>query len=234
MEQVINEPKQDRSIIGALLSSNFPTLIQLAVVLSVGLGTSIGLTNFFYFRDHLTLINFLTFLLTTSIIFSYSFFRKNKKLSADFSNPESGTKTFIVILQILQLIFFLFFLVSTLLIFSKVGSLIVLGLIQGLSYPLLLIIVGMIIFIWFQDHVEKQKYFKQEELIPNLNLSLRRQGIIKDKTEIIFLQDLPNANKLFKITEGDNGSYYIISSFDANLILGRLTSDEYMSLTLKK
>lgn len=228
-----NYEKNENNIVAIILSS-LPTILQLIVAISIGLGSSMGLSDFFYFNRQITLINFLAFLLTLSVIFSYSFFRDNRKVSQDFSNPQAGTKSLLIVLQILQFILFLVLLIFTLLIVIGSGNLFLFGIFQAIAYPFLLILIGLNIYIWIQDKIEKQKHFRTEDLIPNLNTSLRRYGLLQDKNKVIHNQDLQYGNRVFGIQTETEGVFYVVTSFDAKNIYEKLSEEEFKKLFKSK
>ena len=86
--------ENSRNFFGIFIS-NLPAIIQLFVTVSLALGSAIGLSDIFYFKKLIVLLNLVTFFITTSFILCYLYLKNNPDLSRNFLTERKEGRVFL-------------------------------------------------------------------------------------------------------------------------------------------
>src|SRR3989344_1930060 len=215
--------ENSRNFFGIFIS-NLPAIIQLFVTVSLALGSAIGLSDIFYFKKLIVLLNLVTFFITTSFILCYLYLKNNPDLSRNFLTERKEGRVFLGFLQVIEVIAFVLFIIPTFFISLNRGSLEI-GIVQSFAYVIFLVTLGLSVYIWFMDFLQKQTYLKFEDLAPKLGLTLKRQGVINDNIEVFFAwEDSPY--RYFKIKYLAE-EFFVQTDYNVDVVIRRMTKEEF-------
>lgn len=236
-------------------------LVQLMIVVSVGLSSTLSFQRFFFLPEILSIVNILIVFITLSLIGLFWYWKNNSFLlnftsshkkennkrvpvsvtpSHEKENnkravtPEQKVFKYMKILLVISFLAFSIF-IGVIIVFLT-GQLIMpivwMGIIQYLSYSFFLIFTGLILYIWISEYARKRQVFQREDFVRNLSNALGEHGLIPSP-EIKIWRNQPNPGWMTKYVElGIDGKrYVVITSFDGLEISEIYKKEEHEELT---
>jgi hypothetical protein len=212
--------KQNDSFIN-YLAATAPALLQLVAVLSVGLVNILRLDEYVLTPRFINMANFLTVLISISLISLASFWDYNKfsLLKANESIFDQ-TKKFWSLLKIVFLFVLMGFILFVLIAINKVKidqSVEMWSFIQWFSYIVSMTSVSFIIYSYALLKVqEKNNKNLQENYIPRLLDSLRRNGHVDEPDVIIDSIDRENNMAIVRFTSAQK--FKVITDYTGEMV----------------
>lgn len=219
-------------------------LIQLLIVASVGLSSTLSFQKFFFLPEILSIVNILIVFITLSLIGLFWYWKNNSFLHFASSNEKENGKKVItpeqkifkymkILLSISFLAFSIF--IGVIIVFlteQLIIPVVWMGIIQYLSYSFFLIFTGLILYIWVSEYARKRQVFQREDFVRNLSNALGKHGLISSP-KIKIWRNQPNQGWVSKYVELeiDEQRYVVITSFDGLEISEIYKKEEHEKLT---
>lgn len=232
-------PLQKEELWPSVFSIIIP-LVQLLSVIIVNLSDTLHIARLLVFPDILNLVNLLTMIVIISVTGWFWYWRSN----IHFIVPpfDNETKTFTpnqkIInklnsgLVIASLFLLLVFISVTIAGYKNLWFFLTLwGILQYLSYSLLLIMSGIVIYIWIFEFIQKKQTFRRENFIRNLIATLGDQGFIERPALKILKNEITGMTRTVEVEINDK-KLILNVSFDG-LEISKVFSEEefYKSAT---
>jgi len=244
--------KPSKSDLLAVLLSSTAGIIQLLILLTGSFDQHTIFGDLLIEKNLTPLLILLSVISSLCLMGAFSFFRKNPGFASkqtsfkpliwikeklfishqeeslpDFRRNEKRTLILSVVLLLISLMIFSIATIEYKLNLHIIFNQETLPLWQLVSFLLLWVVIPVILFIWINNEIEKQRQFKPEDFIPNLINALRSQGYIQIKIS----SDIQMNNfHLVKGVINDNNPKYFVVQFDGNKIIEEITEEKFSLL----